>query len=159
MVGGGHDRLWYRIWKTVAKDRPDLEQLIVEDPALRLVTDRLGHYMQVKTYTVLSEWGKDKSRQEAEDALLEEEVASGGVLFTDEIAEYSHFKYRGHLRAYESQQYGKVLAGTPPNQMHKTPARIKMLGRPAGYDNEDVLRRLAGLNGETLRELKANNVI
>ncbi|MFQ5340030.1 MAG: CaiB/BaiF CoA transferase family protein [Anaerolineae bacterium] len=159
MVGGGHDRLWYRIWKTVAKDRPDLEQLIVEDPGLRLVTDRLGHYMQVKTYTVLSEWGKDKSRQEAEDALLEEEVASGGVLFIDEVAEYSHFKYRGHLMANETQHYGKVLFGTPPNQMYKTPARVKMLGRPAGYDNEDVYKRLVGLTAEELRNLKAANVI
>ena len=47
MVGGGHDRLWFRIWRTVGKDRPELEQHICEDPKLRVVTDRLPHYMQV----------------------------------------------------------------------------------------------------------------
>src|SRR6266508_4560587 len=98
MVGGGHDRLWYRIWKTVGKDRPDLEDDILDDKKLRVVTDRLPHEAQVKTYTNLTEWMKAKSRAEAEKGLLAEEVASGGVLYIDEVAEYPQFKYRGHVR-------------------------------------------------------------
>ena len=31
MVGGGHDRLWYRIWRTVGQTRADLEDEILDD--------------------------------------------------------------------------------------------------------------------------------
>ena len=59
MVGGGHDRLWYRIWKTVGKDRPELEDMILDEPTLRVVIDRVGHDQQVKTCTILTDWMKD----------------------------------------------------------------------------------------------------
>jgi len=38
MVGGGHDRLWFRIWRAAGKAKPFLEQHICEDPKLRVVT-------------------------------------------------------------------------------------------------------------------------
>src|SRR5659263_394253 len=78
-VGGGHDRLWFRIWRAAGKAKPYLEQHICEDPKLRVVTDRLPHYQQVETYTTLVEWMKDCTRFQCETALQEEEVASGGV--------------------------------------------------------------------------------
>ena len=42
MVGGGHDRLWYRIWRTVGDANPDVEEDILGDPHLREVADRLA---------------------------------------------------------------------------------------------------------------------
>ncbi|MCZ6700186.1 MAG: CoA transferase, partial [bacterium] len=159
MVGGGHDRLWYRIWKTVGKLRPELEEMMVEDENMRVVIDRLPYYSQVKTYTLLSEWGKDLTRMESEGALLEEEVASGGVLFTDEVSEYKHFKYRVHVAMVDTEHYGPVLYGTSPLQSHRTPARVRFLGRPVGYDNDDVYRRLAGLTRDDMISLRENNVI
>ncbi len=159
MVGGGHDRLWYRIWKTVGKLRPELEEMMVDDENMRVVIDRLPYYSQVKTYTLLSEWGKDLTRMESEGALLEEEVASGGVLFTDEVAEYKHFKYRVHVAMVDTEHYGPVLYGTSPLQSHRTPARVRFLGRPVGYDNDDVYRRLIGLTRDDMISLRENNVI
>jgi crotonobetainyl-CoA:carnitine CoA-transferase CaiB-like acyl-CoA transferase len=159
MVGGGHDRLWYRIWKTVGKDRPDLEDDILDDKKLRLVTDRLPHEAQVKTYTNLVDWMKTKSRDEAGRELLEEEVASGGVTYIDEVAEYPHYKYRGHVREIDDRLYGKVLYAGSSFKAEKTPGRVKWLGRPAGYDNEDVYRRLLGFSKDDLRRLTAEEVI
>ncbi len=159
MVGGGHDRLWYRIWKTVGKDRPDLEDDILDDKKLRLVTHRLPHEAQVKTYTNLTEWLKTKSRTEAEKGLLAEEVASGGVLYVDEVAEYPHFKYRGHVRKLDDPLYGEVVHSGSAFKGEKTPGRVKWLGRPAGYDNEDVYRRLLGFTREDLRRLSSQEVI
>jgi crotonobetainyl-CoA:carnitine CoA-transferase CaiB-like acyl-CoA transferase len=159
MVGGGHDRLWYRIWRTIGKTRPEIEELMLADESLRDVTDRLPHYAQVKTYTLLSEWGKDLTREEGEAAFSEEDVAAGGVLFTDEVAESRHFKYRGHIDIAETEHYGKVLYATSPLQSHRTPARVRFLGRPAGYDNEDVYRRLVGLSRDELAVLRRQNVI
>jgi crotonobetainyl-CoA:carnitine CoA-transferase CaiB-like acyl-CoA transferase len=123
------------------------------------VADRLAHDMQVKTYTMLGEWLKDNPRAEAERKLSKQQVASGGVLYTNEVAEYPHFKYRGHVAVTESPHYGKILYGTTPFLQHKTPGRLKWLGRPTGYDNEDVYRRLLGFNRDDFKRLKQAKVI
>lgn len=159
MVGGGHDRLWFRIWRTVGKDRPELEQHIVEDPKLKNVSDRLPHFMQVETYATLCEWMKDKTRFECETGLQEEEVASGGVCFIDEVCEFEHYKYRGHIEMLDDAEYGQVLIGASSFIGQKTPGRIKWVGRPVGKDTDDVLRRLAGLNRDDLSKLREGGVI
>ncbi|RMG60954.1 MAG: CoA transferase [Deltaproteobacteria bacterium] len=159
MVGGGHDRLWYRIWRTVGKEKPELEDHIVEDPKLRVVTDRLPHHMQVKTYTCLVEWMREHTRYECETALQEEEVASGGVAFIDEVCEFPHYKYRGHLEVIDDTLYGKVLIGSSVFIGYRTPGRVKWIGRPTGYDNEDVYRRLLGFTRYDLEKYKKLGVI
>jgi len=159
MVGGGHDRLWYRIWRTVGDEQAAVEEDILGDPHLREVADRLAHDMQVKTYTMLGEWLKDNPRSEAERKLSKQQVASGGVLYVNEVAEYPHFKYRGHVGETESPHYGKILYGTTPFLQHKTPGRLKWLGRPTGYDNQDVYRRLLGFNRDDFARLKQAKIV
>src|SRR5260370_35534768 len=102
MVGGGHDRLWYRIWRTVGKDRPEVEQHIVEDANMREVTARLPHYKQVETYTSLCEWMKDSTRSEAETKLQAGEVAVAGVSFIALADNIPHDKYRATMQLCES---------------------------------------------------------
>jgi len=159
MVGGGHDRLWFRIWRTAGKAKPFLEQHIVEDPKLKVVTDRLAHYQQVETYTTLVEWMKDCTRYECETALQEEEVASGGVSFIDEVCEFPHYKYRGHIKLQDDIEYGNVLLGASSFIGSGTPGRIKWIGRPVGRDNESVYRALAGLTRHELAALSKGGVI
>ncbi len=159
MVGGGHDRLWYRIWRVVGDEYPKVEDEILGDPHLREVADRLAMNQQIKTYTLLGEWLKDNSRSEAERKLSKQQVASGGVLYVNEVAEYPHFKYRGHVMETESPHYGKVLYGTTPFLQHRTPGRLKWLGRPTGYDNQDVYRRLLGFTTDDFTRLQKANVI
>lgn len=159
MVGGGHDRLWYRIWRTVGDEAAAAEEEIIADPNLRNVSERLPHTRQVKTYTLLCEWLKDNTRAEAERKLIRQEVASGGVMAVHEVAEYPHFKYRGQVAEFVDQLYGPVLVGTSPMLAEKTPARLKWLGRPVGYDNEEVYRRLLGLTREELERLAKQGVI
>ncbi len=159
MVGGGHDRLWYRIWRTVGDEAAAAEEEIIADPNLRNVSERLPHTRQVKTYTLLCEWLKDNTRAEAERKLIRQEVASGGVMAVHEVAEYPHFKYRGQVAEFVDQLYGPVLVGTSPMLAEKTPARLKWLGRPIGYDNEEVYRRLLGFTREELERLAKQGVI
>jgi len=159
MVGGGHDRLWYRIWRVVGDEYPAVEEEILGDLRLREVADRLAHDQQVKTYTLLGEWLKDNPRSDAERKLSKQQVASGGVLYVNEVAEYPHFKYRGHVAEYESPHYGKILYGTTPYLQEKTPGRLKWLGRPTGYDNQDVFRRLLGFTHDDFERLQKAHVI
>jgi hypothetical protein len=55
--------------------------------------------------------------------------------------------------------YGKVLIGASGFIGMNTPGRVKWIGRPVGQDNEDVFRRLAGLNREDLSKMKKGGVI
>jgi len=159
MVGGGHDRLWYRIWRTVGQTRSDLEDEILDDKSLRVVVARLPHLKQVKTYTILADWQKDYSRADAMRELLAQQVASGGVNYIDEVAEDPHFKYRGHVDEFEDRLYGKVLYGTTPFLAHKAPARLKWIGRPLGYDNEEIYLKLLGLGPTDVAGLKKRGVV
>src|SRR6266508_215843 len=159
MVGGGHDRLWFRIWRTAGKDRPEVEQHIVEDPKMKEVTNRLPHFAQVETYTSLCEWMKDNTRSEAETKLQAEEAASSGVSFIDEVSEFPHYKYRGHLEIIDDVQYGKVLIGASAFLGQRTPGRVKWIGRPTGHDNEGVYRRLLGFTKADMDALHQKGAI
>jgi len=112
-----------------------------------------------RTYTMLGEWLKDNSRSEAEAKLGKQQVASGGVLYVNEVAEYPHFKYRGHVAEYDSPHYGKILYGTTPYLQHKTPGRLKWMGRPTGYDNQETYRSLLGFTRDDFERLQKANVI
>jgi len=59
----------------------------------------------------------------------------------------------------ESAHYGKILYGTTPFLQHKTPGRLKWLGRPTGYDNQDVYRRLLGFNRDDFTRLKQAKIV
>jgi crotonobetainyl-CoA:carnitine CoA-transferase CaiB-like acyl-CoA transferase len=113
----------------------------------------------VETYTSLCEWMKDNTRSEAETKLQAEEVASGGVSFFDEVCEFPHYKYRGHLEVIDDVNYGKVLSGASAFIGQRTPGRVKWIGRPVGYDNEDVYRRLLGFTKADMDAFKSKGVM
>uniref|UniRef100_A0A7V4G6G6 Uncharacterized protein n=1 Tax=Desulfobacca acetoxidans TaxID=60893 RepID=A0A7V4G6G6_9BACT len=114
----------------------------------------------MKTYTVTTKWLRDINRIEAEQKLMEYEIAAGPVLYIDEVSEFPHFKYRPWVNTIEDEQYGTVLYAESTNAyQHRTPARVKWLGRPLGYDNGEIYKRYLGYGPMKLRELKAKGVI
>ena len=70
-----------------------------------------------------------------------------------------HFKYRGHVNEIDDVLYGKVLHAPPTQLAQKAPPRLKWLGRPTGYDNEEVYRRIFGFKKDDLDRLKKQGVI
>jgi crotonobetainyl-CoA:carnitine CoA-transferase CaiB-like acyl-CoA transferase len=77
----------------------------------------------------------------------------------DEVAEYPHYKYRGHVAEFEDRLYGKILFGTTPFLQEKAPGRLKWIGRPLGYDNEEIYKKLLNLGREDLAKLQKRGVI
>ncbi|MBW2642781.1 MAG: hypothetical protein JRC89_05270 [Deltaproteobacteria bacterium] len=109
--------------------------------------------MLVKTYTLTTRWLRDINRTEAETKLLEYEIAAGPVLFIDELSEFPHFKYRPWVCTIDTDHYGTVLFSVPPNNYQmRTPHRVKVLGRPLGYDNYEVLQKLCGIGQTVVNE-------
>ncbi len=115
MIGGQTDRLWYRIGMCIERDDVQFGRLIHEDPKLKEMGGRNALQMLVKTYTVTTRWLRDINRIEAEQKLLEYEIAAGPVLFIDEVAEFPHFKYRPWVCTIDTDHYGTVMFSVSPN--------------------------------------------
>jgi len=106
--------------------------------------------MLVKTYTLTTRWLRDINRIEAEQKLLEYEIAAGPILFIDEVSEFPHFVYRPWVCTIDTDHYGTILFSVSPNAYASaTPHRTKVLGRPTGYDNYEILQKWCGI-GQTI---------
>lgn len=160
MIGGQTDRLWYRIGMCIERDFPQFGRLIHEDPILKEMGARNALAMLIKTYTLTTRWLRDINRIEAEQKLMQYEVAAGPVLFIDEVSEFPHFKYRPWVCTIDTDHYGTVLFSVSPNNYQmRTPHRVKVLGRPLGYDTYEVMQRWCGIGQTKVNELKEKGVI
>ena len=160
MIGGQTDRLWYRIGMCIERDYPQFGRLIHEDPFLKEMGARNALQALVKTYTLTTRWLRDLNRIEAEEKLLDYEIAAGPLLFIDEVAEFPHFKYRPWVNTIEDENYGTIMYSVPPDAYQmRTPARVKWLGRPLGKDNEEIYLKWLGIGPGKVKELKEKGVL
>ncbi|NLI81453.1 MAG: hypothetical protein GX443_07165 [Deltaproteobacteria bacterium] len=160
MIGGQTDRLWYRIGMCIERDFPQFGRLIHEDPLLKEMAARNALQALIKTYTLTTRWLRDINRVEAEQKLLEYEIAAGPILFIDEVAEFPHFKYRPWVYTIDSDQYGTILYSASPNSFqYRTPHRVKWLGRPLGKDNYEMYLKYLGMGQTDVNALKEKGVI
>jgi len=160
MIGGQTDRLWYRIGMCIERDFPQFGRLIHEDPALKEMGARNALQALIKTYTLTTRWLRETNRIEAEQKLMEYEIAAGPILFIDEVCEFPHFVYRPWVYNLDSEQYGTVLYAVPPNAyQQRTPARVKWLGRPLGKDTYEVCMKYLGMGQTKVNEYKDKGVM
>ncbi len=159
MIGGQSDRLWYRIGMCIERDFPQFGRLIHEDPFLKEVGARNALHALIKTYSVTTRWLREINRVEAEEKLMDYEIAAGPILFIDETCEFPHFKYRPWVYPCET-DYGTVLYATSNNAYQiRAPHRVKWLGRRLGKDNYEIYRRWIGLSPSKVDELKGKGAI
>jgi crotonobetainyl-CoA:carnitine CoA-transferase CaiB-like acyl-CoA transferase len=160
MIGGQTDRLWYRIGMCIERDFPQFGRLIHEDPFLKEMGARNALQALIKTYTVTTRWLRQINRVEAEQKLLEYEIAAGPILFIDEVSEFPHFKYRPWVCTIDTDHYGTILFSVPPNNFQmRTPHRVKTMGRPLGYDTYEIYQKWCGMGQSKVNELKEKGVI
>lgn len=113
----------------------------------------------IKTYTVTTRWLRNINRVEAEEKLLEYQLAAGPVLYIDEVCEFPHFKYRPWITTIES-DYGILLYGTSPLIYQlETPFRCKWMGRRLGKDTYEIYAKWLGMGPTTVNEFKEKGVI
>ncbi len=159
MIGGQSDRLWYRIGMCIERDYPQFGRLIHEDPFLKEMGARNALHALIKTYTLTTRWLREINRVEAEEKLMDYDVAAGPVLFFDEVCEFPHFKYRPWVYTVEG-DYGTLLYATPNNAFHiRAPHRVKWMGRRLGKDTYEIYKRWLGLGPVRVDALKAKGVV
>ena len=159
MIGGQSDRLWYRIGMCIERDYPQFGRLIHEDPFLKEVGARNALHALIKTYSVTTRWLRDINRVQAEEKLMDYEIAAGPILYIDETCEFPHFKYRPWVYTTES-DYGTLLYATSNNAyQQRAPHRLKWMGRRLGKDNYEIYQRWVGTGPTKVDELKGKGVI
>jgi crotonobetainyl-CoA:carnitine CoA-transferase CaiB-like acyl-CoA transferase len=73
--------------------------------------------------------------------------------------ESAHFRTRRSVWEYDDPVYGPMVEYGPAPKLSGTPARIKWAGKPVGFHNEFVLKKILGLTDAEIRDLEARKVI
>jgi crotonobetainyl-CoA:carnitine CoA-transferase CaiB-like acyl-CoA transferase len=71
----------------------------------------------------------------------------------------SHWWERGCFARLDDPVYGPLTLAAPAWRMTRTPPRLKVPGRPAGFHNTHVYARHLGLGPARLAELGARGII
>lgn len=160
MIGGQTDRLWYRINQCIERELPQFGRLVGEDPFLKEIAARNAFQALTKTYTLTTMWLRENTRAQVEKKLMQYDVAAGPIMTIDEVAEFPQFVYRPWISMIDDEHYGTMMYAVPPNAFqHRTPHRVKWMGRPLGHDNSEIYGRYLGMRNEQLAELKEKGVI
>jgi formyl-CoA transferase len=77
---------------------------------------------------------------------------------TQTLAE-SHWWERGCFARLDDPVYGTLTLAAPAWRMTRTPPRLKIPGRPAGFHTGHVYARHLGLGASRLAELRARGII
>ena len=100
-----------------------------------------------------------RSRKQVEAAARKVGVAAASVMTARDHAESQHLRARRSVWEYEDPVYGTMVEYGPAPKLSATPPRIKWAGKPVGFHNELVLKRILGLDDARIKELEAAGAI
>jgi crotonobetainyl-CoA:carnitine CoA-transferase CaiB-like acyl-CoA transferase len=139
--------------------RPEL----AEDPRFRTTLDRTRPDRRAELRDEIARWSVDYTASEILAKVLADR-GPGTVVFgpvnlpTQTLAE-SHWWERGCFARLDDPVYGPLTLAAPAWRMTRTPPRLKVPGRPAGYHTAHVFSRHLGMGPTRLAELRARRII
>jgi crotonobetainyl-CoA:carnitine CoA-transferase CaiB-like acyl-CoA transferase len=139
--------------------RPELAQ----DPRFRTTLDRTKPENRVALRDEIARWSVNHTASEIL-AMVLADPGPGVVVFgpvnrpTQTLGE-THWWERGALGRRDDPVYGPLTLAMPAWRMTRTPPRLKVVARPAGYHNDLVYARYLGLGPEALAGLKGRGII
>ena len=139
--------------------RPELAQ----DPRFRTTLDRTRPDRRAELRDEIARWSVDYTASEILAKVLAD-PGPGTVVFgpvnlpTQTLAE-SHWWERGCFARVDDPVYGPLTLAAPAWRMTRTPPRLKVPGRPAGYHTAHVFARHLGMGPTRLAELRARRII
>ncbi len=108
---------------------------------------------------LIAAWCAGESRAQIENEARRHGVPAGPVMTARDHYGSSHLRARCSVWAHEDPVYGPMVEAGPAPKLSATPARIKWAGKPVGFHNEFVLKKILGLSDAQIRELDAKKVI
>jgi crotonobetainyl-CoA:carnitine CoA-transferase CaiB-like acyl-CoA transferase len=139
--------------------RPELAQ----DPRFRTTLDRTQPGNRAALRDEIARWSIDYTASEILAKVLAD-PGPGTVVFgpvnrpTQTLGE-AHWWDRGCFARVDDAVYGALTLAAPAWRMTRTPPRLKVPGRPAGFHTADVYARHLGLGSARLAELRGRGII
>lgn len=108
---------------------------------------------------VLGAWCAGQKRHAIERRARKAGVAAAPVMTAVDHAASAHLRARRTLWEHDDPVYGPMVETGPAPKLSATPARIKWAGKPVGFHNEFVFKRILGLDDAKIRELEAAGAV
>ncbi|MGH7358362.1 MAG: CaiB/BaiF CoA transferase family protein, partial [Candidatus Rokuibacteriota bacterium] len=133
------------------------------DPRFRTTLDRTRPDRRAELRDEIARWSVNYTASEILAKVLAD-PGPGTVVFgpvnrpTQTLAE-PHWWERGCFARLDDPVYGPLTLAAPAWRMTRTPPRLKVPGRPAGFHTAHVYARHLGLGPRRLAELRAKGII
>lgn len=139
--------------------RPELTQ----DPRFRTTLDRTKPENRAALRDEIARWSTNHTASEILAKVLADPgpgvVVFGPVNRPTQTLTEAHWWERACFSRVEDPIYGTLLLAMPAWRMTRTPPRLKVPGRPAGYHNGHVYAKYFGFGPERLAELRSRGII
>ncbi len=136
-------------------EKPEL----LSDPRFASPTARREPSYADSLDRIIASWCAGRTRAEVEAAAREHGVPVAPVTTARDHYESEHFRARRSVWEHDDPVYGKMVEYGPAPKLSATPARIKWAGKPVGFHNDFVLKKILGLTDAELRELEAKGAV
>ncbi len=145
-----NERHWERLTKAMGRDD------LTDDE--RFDTNEKRKERMDEMDAIITEWTKERERDEVADILLDAGVPVGPVKERDEVLFDSHLEERGMVNEMDHPRYGKIRVPGMPMKLHGSEDPEIRPAHREGEANEEVYGKL-GLTKEEIRELREDGVI
>jgi crotonobetainyl-CoA:carnitine CoA-transferase CaiB-like acyl-CoA transferase len=108
---------------------------------------------------LIARWCAGRTRGEVEAEARRHGVPAAPVMTAKDHYESAHFRARRSVWEHDDPVYGPMVEYGPAPKLSATPGRIKWAGKPVGFHNEFVLKKILGLTDAQIRDLEARKVI
>ncbi|GAA1659485.1 CoA transferase [Citricoccus zhacaiensis] len=150
VIGGNSNSVFKRLMRAVG--RPDL----AEDESLTTTEARGAREEELNG--IISAWTEGRSLQEVLEVLSEEGVPAGPVYDAPSIAQDEHYIARGMIETHEVVVEDEPELIRFPGVVPKIPGhegRVAWVGPNLGEHTEEVLREIAGFDGDQIAAASA----
>jgi crotonobetainyl-CoA:carnitine CoA-transferase CaiB-like acyl-CoA transferase len=147
------DRQFHQLCQAMGKSELSQDERFMTAPA-RLEED----HNQV-LHEIIAAWALTITVDEIQRLAEQHHFPAHRVCNAQDHYQDEHLRARGAVCEFEDPLYGKVVEYGPGPKLSQSPGRMRWIAKPVGFHNEHILRNLAGLSEEELKELKEKKVI
>ncbi|MBP6546847.1 MAG: CoA transferase [Phenylobacterium sp.] len=151
LIGGNGDTVFARLAQTMG--RPDL----AKDP--KFLDHAARGVNQAELDEIIAAWTKAFALPDLLALLEADGIPCGRVFRAPDMLENEQYKARETIVETDHPVFGKIkMQGAFP-RMSETPGKVRWPGPTLGQHTDEVLTGLAGLDAETVAELRAKGIV
>jgi formyl-CoA transferase len=154
VIGSGTDSHWHNVLRAI--EREDL----IGDQRFSDLSGRITRNEEVDT--IISEWAKEQTSEEAMSKMRTFDVICGPVRTIQDILAWPHMKARNMLQDLPHPTLGPlsdIKAPGFPIKFSDSPGEFDQSAPLGGHHNEEILGGLLGIEKKEIEKLKSEGII